>query len=379
VKRRTLLRAALSPVLGGGGPLPLRLSGAGAAALLAAAPPARAGLPDYETVRAGQPLVFPRDFGAHPGFRTEWWYATGWLQTGADAPLGFQITFFRSRVQTDESNPSRFAPTQLLFAHAALSDPRLGRLQTDQRAARAGFGLAYARALDTDVALGDWSLRRGGDGRYALRLPAREFTFVFTMTPRQEVMLQGENGYSRKGPEPSQASYYYSQPVLAVDGTLTRHGRDTPVRGTAWLDHEWSSSYLARQAAGWDWIGIRLDDGGALMAFRIRDRAGATFWAGGTWRDAGGRVTTLRPADIAMHAERYWSSPRTGARYPVAMQVQAGPVRFALRPLLDDQELDTGQTTGAVYWEGAVSVVRDGATVGQGYLELTGYVGPLNL
>jgi len=335
--------------------------------------------PAYPAVEAGRILAFPRDHGAHPDYRTEWWYATGWLQTQAGAPLGFQVTFFRSRPQFDQANPSRFAPKQLLFANVALSDPVAGKLQHDQRAVRSGFGLALADTADTDVVIDDWSLRREMTGSYRARFPARDFTLDLTMEPTQPLLLQGERGYSRKGPLVDQASYYYSQPGLRVSGTLKRGSLQESVRGSAWLDHEWSSTLLADEAAGWDWLGLNLDDGGALMAFRIRDKAGRKFWGGGMLRGGDGHVQVLAPGEVDFMPVRHWRSPRTGASYPVAMRLAAGNLTLELVPLMDDQELDSRASTGAVYWEGAVTALRAGKAVGRGYLELTGYFGRVNL
>ena len=72
--------------------------------------------PVYAEVRPGSALSFPADNGAHPEFRTEWWYVTGWLHT-PDGPRGFQITFFRSRPDVEQDNPSAFSPREILFAH----------------------------------------------------------------------------------------------------------------------------------------------------------------------------------------------------------------------------------------------------------------------
>jgi predicted secreted hydrolase len=351
----------------------LLLPGSGVAgAVLGAAP-------NYPRVDAGRTLAFPRDHGAHPDYRTEWWYATGWLQTQAGAPLGFQVTFFRSRPQFDQANPSRFAPQQLLFANVALSDPVAGKLQHDQRAARSGLGLAFADTADTDVHIDNWSLRREMTGRYRARFPARDFTLDLTMEPSQRLMLQGERGYSRKGPLAAQASYYYSQPGLKVSGTLKRGSQQETVHGTAWLDHEWSSNLLADEAVGWDWLGINLDDGGALMAFQIRDKAGRKLWGGGTLRGSDGHVQVLAPESVNFMPLRRWRSRRTGTSYPVAMRLNAGDLTLELAPLMDDQEVDSRASTGAVYWEGAVTALRGGKAVGRGYLELTGYFQRLNL
>ncbi|MGH8809721.1 MAG: lipocalin-like domain-containing protein [Noviherbaspirillum sp.] len=304
---------------------------------------------------------------------------TGWLETPDKKPLGFQITFFRSATEHDPANPSRFAPKQLIIAHAALSDPAVGKLLHDQRSAREGFDLAYAKEGNTDVKLRNWRFIRDAGGVYQTNVAARDFSLNFSFTPSQAPMLQGENGFSRKGPKLEQASYYYSEPHLKVAGTVTREGKPVTVTGTAWLDHEWSTSVLDPGAVGWDWAGINLDDGSALMAFRIRGKDGGTLWAHAALRDAGGRVTPFAPEQVQFIPQRIWRSPRTNANYPVAMRIVTGPFVWQLTPLQDDQELDSRQSTAAVYWEGAVTVTRDGQPAGRGYLELTGYAKPLKL
>ena len=340
---------------------------------------ASAAAPQIAEVMPGQPPSLPRDFGAHPAFRTEWWYATGWLKTSDGKPLGFQITFFRSATGHDAANPSRFAPKQLIIAHAALSDPAVGKLQHDQKAAREGFGIAHAMVGNTDVRLENWTFQRQPDGRYKAGIAAREFTLELTLAPTQPPMLQGDRGISKKGPRPIQASYYYSEPHLAVSGNVIRAGRSQAVTGSAWLDHEWSSSYLDPNASGWDWLGANLDDGSALMAFRIRDNRGGVLWSHAALREASGKITQFAPDQVRFSSLRNWRSPHTDAVYPVATQIQAGQFSWQLTPLQDDQELDSRQSTGAVYWEGAVGITRDGRPVGRGYLELTGYVKPLKL
>jgi predicted secreted hydrolase len=332
----------------------------------------------YPDVEPGTPLRFPADEGAHPEFRTEWWYVTGWLEDESARPLGFQVTFFRSRPGVAEASDSRFAPRQLLFAHAALADPDVSRLIADQRAAREGFGIASAAIGNTDVRIGDWSLVQDRS-RYAARIAAREFAFDLVFAARTPILLQGDDGVSRKGPDPFDASFYYSRPQLRVEGSIASGTRTRRVTGIAWLDHEWSSRYLTRGAVGWDWTGINFDDGGALMAFRIRDPRGEALWAGGTHRDAHGVRRTFNPAQIAFLPQRRWRSPRTGIEYPVSCEVRAGDVALLLEPLFRDQELDARAGVGAVYWEGAVRASGPGGVSGRGYLEFTGYAGALRI
>jgi predicted secreted hydrolase len=321
---------------------------------LLAAGDLRAAKVTYPQVNPGYRLHFPRDHGAHPEYRVEWWYVTGWL----DQPYGFQITFFRARPEEESPNPSSFNPRQILVAHAALSDPKRGRLVHDQRAARAGFSLAQAETERTGVWIDDWSLVLEGT-RYQARIAARDFDFDLTLFAR-ELVLQGEAGFSRKGHRPEEASYYYSRPQLDVVGKVN----GVAVSGTAWLDHEWSSAYMAPEAAGWDWAGINLLNGASLMGFRMRDKNGGTHYA---------------PPGISMKPLRVWKSPRTGVEYPVSMQLSYPGGDLRLDPLMDDQELDSRLSTGTIYWEGAVRAFQGNDWVGRGYLELTGYWKPMKL
>jgi predicted secreted hydrolase len=360
---------------------------AGSAALPRSASAAFPGKPHrHALVDSAYRMTFPRDFGAHPAFRTEWWYVTGWL--GDDR--GFQVTFFRTRTDHPQDNPSRFAPTQLLFAHAALMLPQNRHALHGQRAARIGSPGARFSERDADIAIGDWSFSRGSDDRY--RTIVRDPAFALDLQlappgppgdPRNPPWLQGEHGFSRKGPQPGQASHYYSRPQLRVSGTVD----GVPASGIAWFDHEWSTTVLDPSASGWDWTGINLDDGSALVAFRIRrrpDRAGSAeddeppLWRYCALRLADGSSRPLEP--VHFEVLRRWQSPRTGATYPVAMQLLLPGRRLQLEPLFDDQELDSRASTGTIYWEGAVRVLDEqNRRVGRGYLELTGYHAPLKL
>ena len=327
---------------------------------------------EYAAVTPGTTMAFPHDYGSHPNFRTEWWYVTGWVNTQNGDSLGFQITFFRTKPDIAAANPSAFTPHQLLIAHCAISDPKRGRLWQDQRIRRAGLGLAEAAEGDTEVWIDDWSLRRRA-GVYHAKIAAEDFAIAVELADTQRPLVNGDAGVSRKGPAPESASYYYSVPHMKVTGSLTRGGEPIRVTGEAWFDHEWSSEYLDNAAQGWDWIGINLDQGAALMAFRIRGLDGNVRWAGGTYRAGDGKVDILQRTEMRFQALRTWTSPRTGGQYPVEWRIDAGTHSFVLKPLMDDQENDTRLSTGAIYWEGAVRAYEADNVVGKGYLELTGY------
>jgi predicted secreted hydrolase len=323
-------------------------------------------------------LAFPADHGAHPEFRTEWWYITGHAQSGGRS-FGFQVTFFRSRVEGTQQMQSKFAAKQLLFAHAAITDVQAKQLRHDDRIARAGFGIAQAALTDGNLRLRDWSLARENGAWHAV-IPAGDFALDLRCAPTQPVLLQGDQGLSRKGPKPEQASYYYSEPQLAVSGRLTVQGRALEVTGKAWMDHEVSDEYLHPDAAGWDWIGMNLDDGSALMAFRIRGKDGGALWDGGTFRSARGEQYVASRGEIVFSPQRRWTSPLSNASYPVEWLVRTPADIYTVRAVVDNQELDSRGSTGAIYWEGLSDLLDgNGKQVGRGYLEMTGYAGRLRM
>jgi predicted secreted hydrolase len=346
-------------------------------------------------VRRGRPIVFPRDHGAHLSQRIEWWYVTGWIGAKPDAPThGVQVTFFRLRTGLAQDLGGRFAPRHLLMAHAAITDLGAARHVHAQRLARwsgdAADDSLRARASldDARVRIGAWRLaRRDGEGGlsvWSARIDAdgaaRGWSIDLEMHASQPPLLQGDAGFSLKGPTDALASHYVTEPQLDTRARVRIEGRDIEGRGRAWLDHEWSDLLIPEEAVGWDWIGMNLDDGGALMAFRVRRADGSALWAGGSRRDAAGAVRVFGAQDVRFEPRRTWRSPATGGDYPVQWLVTSPAGRFEVRSLLDAQELDARASTGTVYWEGLSSLHdAQGRRVGWGYLEMTGYVGRVRL
>jgi predicted secreted hydrolase len=242
---------------------------------------------------------------------------------------------------------------------------------------------ARASLQDTEVPLDGWHLvRRGGAAAssYAATIAAEGFALDLQFAATQPVLLQGEAGFSRKGPQEAQASHYLSEPQLAVQGRASVGQRIVSARGRAWLDHEWADELLHPDAVGWDWIGINLFDGGALTAFVLRRADGSVLWAGGSHRAAGAAARAFAPLDVRFTPGRSWRSPATNADYPVQWEIATPAGRHVLRALLDAQELDSRASIGTAYWEG-LSELLDGSgrRVGLGYLEMTGYAGRLSL
>lgn len=310
------------------------------------------------------PLAFPRDHGSHPAASVEWWYYTGHLSDPAGNAFGFQLTFFRVG--------------ELALAHFGWSDGARRAFTLNEKAHLALPGIAEFAEGRLAVSNEDWSAEESG-GVHRLRMAGDGRAIELALTASRPPVLQGDRGFSRKGPGEKEYSQYVSIPRLAAKGTLTAGGRRVPLTGTAWFDHEWGPGVLPEAAAGWDWFALQLDDGSELMLYRLRTKEGqATPFSSGTFVPASGASERVRWEEVRFRATGQWRSPRSGARYPSGWEISVPRLQLEAKvtPLFPDQELVTDRSTGVTYWEGAcrVDARRDGRPVaGRAYAELTGY------
>lgn len=341
---------------------------------LSAAPPS-----GFDRATEPRAFSFPADHGPHEGYRTEWWYFTGNLTGSSGSAYGFELTFFKFALPVEAApRESRFATDTIWMAHFALTDIAAGTFVADERLSRGALGLGGAELEPFRVWVEGWSVE--GDFRTAQRMKLHAAsagaTIDLELSGFERIVLQGERGLDRKGPEQGNASYYYSAPRLAVTGKV-RSGDRAPdeVTGTAWMDREWGTSALSEGIRGWDWFALQLDDGRDLMFYRLRrDDGSASPFSGGTLTDAAGATRRLGAEDVELEIAERWRSPASGVTYPVAwrMHVRNLGLDLAIEPTVLDQEL----RLSVRYWEGAVEVAgRSGADEigGLGYLELAGY------
>jgi predicted secreted hydrolase len=331
--------------------------------------------------RAVEPreFEFPSDHGQHPDFRTEWWYLTGNLESLDGRRFGYQFTIFRNAlVPEPRGRESAWATEQIYMAHLAVTDVGGRRFLAFERFARGAVGLAGAETRPFRVWLADWRLE-GGDAPPPFRLRASndEIALDLALEATKPLVLQGDSGLSRKGHQPGNASYYYALTRLRTTGRLRVGSLDVKVRGSSWLDREWSSSVLEEGQRGWDWFALQLDDGTDLMVYQMRrDDGAADPLSSGSLIEADGAKTDLRSQDFGLEVLDRWTSSSSGVRYPSGwrLSVPAEDLFLRIEPVLRDQEL----RLSVLYWEGAVRVEgsRAGARVtGTGYVELTGYAG----
>ena len=356
----------------------------------------------WEKVKPGKIISFPNDYGSHPSFRLEWWYLTGWLND-MSVPYGFQVTFFRLGTRHRFQENTSFDSSQIVFVHCSISDPNQNRLIVGQKIGRPGIGPVDIKKEDMRLQFEDiLFFREGKADKYFLRMNQREFKVNLTITPPGQFgsyfspVLNGENGFSRKGPNKEYASYYYSRPNLIITGDLSLYQKKPrKVSGIGWLDHEWMSELLMDDFVGWDWIGINLIDGSSLMVFKIRKQDGSIGWSDYSFVDKSQQKKSIiefniffsdqkelhlkNKNEIVWKARKNWRSPRSGAIYPVEQSIFINKVEYGIIPLMSDQEVDALQSTGNYYWEGAVTMISGKKEIGFGYLELTGYAAPLSI
>jgi predicted secreted hydrolase len=324
----------------------------------------------------GYRFQFPRDHFDHPGFRTEWWYYTGNVRSADGRRYGFELVFFRQgQSRETAANRSAWRVDDLYLAHLAWTDIDNRRFRFYKRLNRAGPGVAGVNAPEGRIWNGNWEARWDHEVQ-TLTAIADDIRLTLRLTPATPPVIQGENGISVKGAGPGQASHYVSFPRLAVEGVLN----GASVTGSAWMDHEWFSNQLAEGLRGWDWFSIQLDDGTELMLFQLRRLDGTIDpYSSGTYIARDGRSTHLGHAAFELHPSEWWTSPKTGAKYPIRWRIAVPSLRIELEcaAAIPDQELVGVDEASPTYWEGAV--VYTGTRGGVGYLEMTGYAKPMRL
>jgi len=321
----------------------------------------------YAAVTPERPIRLPADHAAHPDYATEWWYFTGFLELAAGGERTFEVTFFRQRPEPGDwlANPSAFTPRQVISAHAALAEPARASFRHWRRLARLGLDGGRAAAARLDVGIRDWGLAAQPDGAWRLRLGGAPGPWDLRLRPSGDAVVHGEAGISPKNAAGTAASYYYTYPAMTVTGELP----EGAVTGVAWFDHEWTSTFLPEGTTGWDWVGLRFDDGGGLMAYRFRDADGGTVYRAGTRIHPDRSAEPLGGDAFAWRVRRTWTSPATGHTYPVDWALRVGAERLRVTARFDAQEMVGTSAFNPTYWEGAVAVSGDRS--GRGFLEMT--------
>jgi predicted secreted hydrolase len=348
--------------------------------------------PTVQFAKADRPRTwnFPQDFGAHPDYKSEWWYYTGNLETEDHRPFGFQLTFFRQAIapavkpsssQVNSQDNSQWRSQQIYSAHFTVSDIADQTFYVDERFSRGNIDLANAQTNPYHVWLENWSAEEQAPGQVKLTASHGDVAIALLVNQTMKPILQGDRGLSIKGKEPGNASYYYSLVQQPTTGTITLKDKTYQVTGLTWKDHEYSTSALSPGTVGWDWFSAQFDNGSALMLYVLRHEDGTIeSTSGGSFTTADGQTQSLTATDIQVQATDTWKSPKSSGIYPAHWSVKVPKLELELdaQPLMANQELNTATAT---YWEGAVKYQgqKEGVAIaGKGYVELTGYADRLD-
>lgn len=334
-------------------------------------------------------FTFPDDHGAHPGYKTEWWYYTGNVFTDDGRQFGYQFTIFRNQLTPPtEFNDSTAAETdwnanQLYLGHFALADVENEEHVFEERFSRGAAGLAGAQTDPYRIWLEDWEITRidsagTDDKQFPVQIQAKMengAAIDLSITPVKPLVLQGENGYDKKGAEPGNASYYLSFTRMKTEGTITKNENTFDVSGQSWMDHEWSTSALGESQEGWDWFSLQLSNGYDLMYYQLRNTDGSVSrFTTGSLVGPDGEKTTIGPEDVTIEVQDRWESPHSPSVYPSEwrLEIPKHNLSLNLAPLFPDQEMDVSVR----YYEGTLSVSgsMNGEKIdGNGFIEMTGY------
>ncbi len=331
-----------------------------------------------------RPFVFPEDHGPHPEYQTEWWYYTGNLDSDNGEHFGYQLTFFRrSMLPLDQQSERQtdWGSDNIYMAHFAVTDVAANNYVAFERFARGAADVAGATGLpDYSVWLENWKVETQPNGEVHLYAAQDGVVLDLMLDPTAKApVLQGKDGYSQKGPDAGNASYYYSLTRQPSTGTVTSGGKTYAVNGLSWMDHEFSTSALSAGQIGWDWFSLQLSDQTELMFFHIRRDDGTIDpFSSGTFVDSDGSLTKLKESDFEIIVEDTWRSPRSGGEYPAEWKIRIPSldIELDIEPFIADQEL----AVSYAYWEGAIKFegTRQGSSVsGAGYVEMTGYAGSM--
>ena len=325
----------------------------------------------YALVEPDKDLSFPIDHLPHKEFKIEWWYLTANLKDESGADYGVHWTLFRQSM-SPKPDPGGWQSNQIWMGHTAVSLP--GQFIYEQRFARGGIGQADIRWDDEgrfSAWLDEWRWQAETRDLFPANLSftSQEVSIQMQMSAKTPRILQGKNGYSQKS-ESGQASYYYSQPHIEIKATIFFNGVETSLSGQGWLDREWSSQPLAPDQPGWDWLSLHLDDGHALMVYKLRQN-GREDWVSGSWVDPKGQAMTLGKKDVKFEPLEYATVETAEGKKSLPLvwivELPAEKKSWKVSAINSNHWLDTAFP----YWEGPMDVI--GSTSGKGYLELTGY------
>ncbi|KTD73708.1 lipocalin-like domain-containing protein [Legionella tucsonensis] len=300
------------------------------------------------------PLDFPRDEAAHYqnipysfDRLIEWWYFNGKLVTDEGRHLSFDVALFNSAINVK----GRVYTQPMLHMQVADLDNKIG------------YGVAKDYFLNegkfaTDklniILKNDYSLQKKiqqGKEVYLLKAEGRQnntvLKFNLVLEPNAPFFLINENGLMPMADDTN--SYYYSIPHFKTTGNLKLNDKIYQINqnpGDSWMDHQWGDFNL--DANGWEWLGVRLNNGIVANIFLIFNFNGNNV--------IGGLANVILPSgekqfisyqEMEVIREDYWLDPELSILYPTTYRINIPSIGLSFTNVAAFPEQEKHG-----YWEG---------------------------
>lgn len=344
--------------------------------------------PNFKTVVPGRSLNFPNDHKPHFGFKTEWWYYTGYFypnqfssQINLEPTYSIQFTLFKIELKPISNSPSNQILPIVWSTHIGIANLKNSTHHPFISINRHFPGLiqmeeswdGFSIITKSQNLFSQFSIRGKNHNIYVkIKNPNNEIYEILDISVSEStpIVLQGENGFSKKDALET-ASYYYSIPKLVGKGKIQDSETQELVDGTfeLWLDHEFSSQFLPSSKLGWDWFHFTMENGDWYMGFQVRDQNPQNNYYYARSKNS----NFLNPIKFEPLQKTKVSS---GRRYPTTWKIVLGKETFLLRSWIPNSEMEGFLP----YWEGPIiveSIQNNEIQKGKGYLEMTGYGGRL--
>ncbi|KTC89879.1 hypothetical protein OQJ15_02530 [Fluoribacter dumoffii] len=312
---------------------------------------AHANLPYY-------PLEFPRDEAAHHqnipySFEhlIEWWYFNGKLTTDDGEHLSFDVAVFNSAINVK----GRVYTKPMVHMQLADLDHKKGYGAAKEYFLNEGkFSTETLNIILKKEYVLEKKTQQGKEV-YLLKADVREnnteLKFNLILEPRAPFFLINENGLMPMAEATN--SYYYSIPHFNTTGTLTLNKKTYKIEqnpGDSWMDHQWGDFTL--DSNGWEWFGVRLDNGidaNIFLIFNFKDNT-----------VIGGLANVILPSgekrfisyqDMEVLRENYWLDPELSILYPTTYRINIPSLNLSFTNVAAFPEQEKHG-----YWEGYCDV-----------------------
>jgi predicted secreted hydrolase len=294
----------------------------------------------------GLAVDMPVDDAPHRWAQTEWWHLhADLLDIRTREPVHVFAAFLVERTDQDHvaGIPASLAINPFHVAYVRVQTE--GHSFVADRENFPDFFAANFLRRGVGIRHGDWEVRWEHDA-YALEADAGPSAFELRFTPTGPTTLPGEDG--RVELREGAGSLWVQMDQMHVEGRW-QDGRQTRwVEGSGFYKHQWGRLYDPG-FDGFQWITVDLPEQQTLSVAWLKED-GITGVAGSrAWLSSRFGTFAVPSEELRVTPEAWWTSARSGARWPTAFSIQGPDLDLHVRATQSDGEL---WVFPAPIWEG---------------------------